>query len=341
MTEKPPPPLFEDWSPQMTLAECVGGDWSRPRRVTCGALPVHPGAMALQFGQSVFEGCKAYWNGTDAARLFRIDDHYERFVASCERLRMPVPPRELFLAAIEEQVKDATSWSSPFSSETLYIRPIFWGEDPHVMPIPSVRSTLVVLTAPLRLFPDRPLILYAEREFSRAARGGLGCVKTAANYAHQYLPSERAKRAGCDAVLWLDAENHTRIEEASTMNLFLMIGDQLVTPALCDTILPGITRRSLLKLARERHGLEVAERSIELEEVASAAADGALKEVFIASTALQVRPVARIVDAERSIDFPAETPWTNRLRQDLIAIQRGEAEDPWGWIHSVPVTKEA
>jgi branched-chain amino acid aminotransferase len=341
MTEKPPSPLFEDWSPQMTVAECVGGSWSRPRRVACGALPVHPGAMALQFGQSVFEGCKAHWNGTDAARLFRIEDHYERFVVSCERMRMPVPPRELFLTSVEEQVKDAASWSSPFPSETLYIRPVFWGEDPHVMPIPSGRATFVVLTAPLRVFPDRSLVLYAEHELSRAAPGGLGCVKTAANYAHQYLPSERARRAGCDAVLWLDAASHTQIEEASTMNLFLVLGDQLVTPALRDTILPGITRRSLIALARERHGIEVAERAVELEEVASAAADGTLKEVFIASTALQVRPIARIVDGDRSIEFPDETPWTDRLRHDLVAIQRGEADDPWGWIHSVPVTREA
>lgn len=341
MTEKSPPPLFEDWSPQMTLVECVGGSWSRPRRLACGALPIHPGAMALQFGQSVFEGCKAHWNRVDAARLFRIEDHYERFVASCERMRMPPPPRELFLAAIEEQVRDAASWSSPFSSETLYIRPVFWGEDPHVMPIPSERSTLVVLTAPLRVFPDKSLALYAEREFSRAAPGGLGCVKTGANYAHQYLPSERAKRAGCDAVLWLDAASHTQIEEASTMNLFLVFGDRLVTPALGDTILPGITRRSLIELARKRHGVEVVERAIGLEEVATAAADGTLKEVFIASTALQVRPIGRVVDGQRSIEFPAETPWTDRLRVDLVAIQRGEAEDSWGWIRSVSVTKAA
>jgi len=341
MTEKPPLPLFEDWSPEMTLAECVGGEWSTPRRVACGPLPVHPGAMGVQFGQNVFEGCRAYWNGTGAARLFRIDDHYERFVASCDRLRMPVPPRELFLAAVEEQVKNSTSWASPFSSETLYIRPVFLGQDAHVMPIPSKRSTFVVLTAPLRLFPERPLTLYAEREFSRAARGGLGCVKTAANYAHQYLPSERAKRAGCDAVLWLDAEAHARIEEASTMNLFFLIGDQLVTPALVDTILPGVTRRSLIVLAREHHGIDVVERSVELEEVVNAAADGTLKEAFIASTALQVRPVSRIVDGERSIEFPGETPRANRLRQDLNAIQRGEAADPWGWIHDVPVTSGA
>lgn len=337
--EKQVLPLFEDWSPQMSLAECTDGEWTAPRRVTCGTLPVHPGAMGIQFGQSVFEGCKAFWNGTDPARLFRIDEHHRRLVKSCERLRMPVPPEEIFLEAVVGQVKDSASWSSPFSSETLYIRPLVFGEDDHVMPVSSVRSTFVVLTAPLRLFPGKPLMLFAEREFSRAAKGGLGYAKTAANYAHQYLPTWRAKEAGCDAVLWLDSENHDRIEEASTMNIFMVIGEDLITPPLQDTILDGITRRSVITLARERHGLNVVERPITLSEVARANDDGTLKEVFTASTALAMRPVAGILDGERKIDFPDETPWTNRLRESLVAIQRGEADDEWGWIRNVPVTQ--
>ena len=337
MAEKPSLPLFQDWSPLMGIAECVGGDWTPPRRVACGELRVHPGAMGIQFGQSVFEGCKAFRKGTDPARLFRIDENYNRLVASCARLRMPVPPEQVFVAAIEGQVKDPASWSSPFSSETLYIRPLVFGQDDHVMPVASVHSTFVVLTAPLRLFPDKALVLFAEREFSRAARGGLGHAKTAANYAHQYHPTWRAKEAGCDAVLWLDAETHDRIEEASTMNIFMVIGEELVTPSLQDTILDGITRRSVITLARARHGLEVVERPITLTEVAQAVEVGTLKEVFTTSTALQIRPVSCVVDGERKIDFPDETPWTNRLHQDLIAIQRGDADDEWGWITKVPV----
>ena len=335
--EKPSLPLFEDWSPQMGIAECAGSHWTPPRRVACGTLLIHPGAMGIQFGQSVFEGCKAFWNGTDPARLFRIDEHYRRLVASCDRLRMPAPPEQIFLEAVVGQVKDSASWSSPFSSDTLYIRPLVFGEDDHVMPVPSVRSTFLVLTAPLRSFPDRPLVLFAEREFSRAARGGLGHAKTSANYAHQYYPTWRAKEADCDAVLWLDAETHDRIEEASTMNIFMVIGEELVTPSLQDTILAGITRRSVITLARERHGLKVVERPITLTEVAQAVEVGTLKEVFTTSTALQIRPVSRVVDGERNIDFPEETPLTNQLHQDLIAIQRDDADDEWGWISKAPV----
>lgn len=340
MTDRTQLPLFEDWSPRMSISECAGGDWSALRRIACRPLPVHPGSMGLQFAQSVFEGCKAFWNGEGPARLFRIDEHYRRLVASCDRLRMPVPPEQVFLAAVEAQVMDPESWSSPFSSETLYIRPVLFGEDHHVMPIASARSTFVVLTAPLRLFPDRPLVLFAEHELSRAAKGGLGHAKTAANYAHQYYPTERAKEAGCDAVLWLDAETHTRIEEASTMNIFFAIGEELVTPPLHDTILAGITRRSVITLARERHGLRVVERTITLKEVARAVEVGALKEAFITSTALQMRPVSCIDGGERRIDLPRETPWMDRLHRDLVAIQRGEDEDPWGWITKVTVVAE-
>jgi branched-chain amino acid aminotransferase len=250
---------------------------------------------------------------------------------------MPAPPEQIFLEAVLGQVKDSASWSSPFSSETLYIRPLVFGEDDHLMPVPSVGSTFVVLTAPLRLFPDKPLVLFAEREFSRAAKGGLGHAKTSANYAHQYYPTWRAKEAGCDAVLWLDAENHAQIEEASTMNIFMVIGEELVTPSLQDTILAGITRRSVITLARERHGLKVVERPITLNEVAKAVEVGTLKEMFVTSTALQIRPVSRVVDGKQKIDFPSDTPWTNRLHEDLIAIQRGEADDVWGWTSKVPV----
>ena len=322
----------------MGVAECVDGDWTPPRRVPSGELPIHPGAMGIQFGQSVFEGCRAFWNGTEPARLFRIDEHYKRIVASCERLRMPAPPEQIFVETVMNQVKDSASWSSPFSSETLYIRPLIFGQDDHLMPVPSVRTTFVVLTAPLRLFPGKPLVLFAEREFSRAARGGLGHAKTSANYAHQYHPTLRAKEAGCDAVLWLDSETHERIEEASTMNIFMIISEELVTPPLQDTILSGITRRSIITLASERHGLKVVERQITVTEVAEAVEAGTLKEAFTASTALQIRAISRILDGERSIDFPAETPWTNRLRADLNAIQRGDADDLWGWVRDVPVS---
>jgi branched-chain amino acid aminotransferase len=321
----------------MGMADCVDSDWTPPRQTACGKLPIHPGAMGIQFGQSVFEGCRAFWNGADPARLFRIDEHYSRLVTSCERLRMPVPPEQLFVEVVVNQLQGATNWSSPFPSETLYIRPVVFGQDDHVMPIPSARTTFVVLTAPLRLFPGKPLVLFAEREFSRAAKGGLGQAKTSANYAHQYLPTWRAKEAGCDAVLWLDAETHERIEEASTMNIFMVIGEELVTPSLQDTILSGITRRSIITLARERHELKVVERPITLTEVAKAIKEGTLTEAFTASTALQIRPIARIVNRERNIDFPQETPWMDRLRRDLDAIQRGAADDEWGWITEVPV----
>lgn len=336
-----PKPLYEGWSPLMSLAVRDGESWSRPRVVATAKLPVHPAAMGIQFGQSVFEGCKAFWGGDGPAHTFRLRDHHERIVRSSERLCMEAPPRDLFLEAVEALVGEERCWTSPFASDVLYIRPVIYGEDDHVMPLPSRRSTFVVVVAPLRLFAAKPLSLFAEREYSRAAHGGLGYSKTAANYAHQYLPTRRAEAAGCDAILWLDAETHSSIEEASTMNIFLVLGGRLVTPELRDTILAGITRDSIIRLARERLGLEVEERPILMEEVAEAVASGDLTEAFTSSTALGLRPIARIVDGGRTVVFPETRPTTDRLQAELSAVHRGTAPDPWGWRSAVLVSKGA
>jgi branched-chain amino acid aminotransferase len=293
--------------------------------------------MGIQFGQSVFEGCKAFRDSTETAYTFRLPDHHERLVRSCERLCMPAPPGEVFIEAVEQLVRSRSSWTEPFASDALYIRPVLYGEDHHVMPLPSARSTFVVLTAPLRLFPGSPLALFAEKNYSRAAHGGLGFVKTAANYAHQYLPTRRAREAGCDAVLWLDAETHTSVEEASTMNIFLVHDGKLVTPELRDTILPGITRSSVIDLAREKLDLVVEERPFSVDEVAEGVQSGVITEIFTASTALGVRPVARILDGERNTILPAERPCTTRLREALLGIQQGRSPDPWGWRKALPV----
>lgn len=330
-------PLFEDWSPRMSLVECENGAWSVPRLVPTAALPVHPAAMGIQFGQSVFEGCKAFRDAAGTAYTFRLPDHHERLVRSCERLCMPAPPGDVFLEAIEQLVRSSTSWTEPFSSDALYIRPVLYGEDHHVMPVPSARSTFVVLTAPLRLFPGSPLSLFAERKYSRAAHGGLGFAKTAANYAHQYLPTRRARDAGCDAVLWLDAERHASVEEASTMNIFLVLGDRLVTPELRDTILAGITRSSVIDLAREKLHLSIEERPFTVDDVAEGVRSGAVTEIFTASTALGVRPVARILDGDRNIVLPDERPSTIRLREELLGIQQGRSPDPRGWRKAIPI----
>jgi len=305
----------------MSVAECVGGVWSELRRVPSGELPIHPAAMGIQFGQSVFEGCKAHRDERGDALLFRMGDHHQRLVASCERLCIAPPPRELFDQAVNQQTADPESWSSPFSSDTLYMRPVLFGSGQHLMPLSSPDTTFVVLTAPLRLFPQKPLALFAEREYSRAAKGGLGYAKAAANYAHGYVPTRRAQEVGCDGVLWLDASTHSTIEEASTMNIFVEVGDEVLTPALSDTILAGITRDSVITLLRDKYGREVTEGTIALARIAEAAERGTLKEIFTASTALGLRSVARIVDGEQTIAEVEEFP----LTATRGAIGRGQS----------------
>lgn len=330
-------PIFSGWSPMMAVADCADGQWSTCEVVPASATPVHPGAMAIQFGQSVFEGCRAHRHEHRGPLFFRLDDHHARLVASCERLCMPAPPRELFREALRAIVSRRSSWEQPFASATLYVRPIVFGTDDHVMPVLSSRYVFAVLTAPLRPFESPGLRLWVERRYSRAAPGGLGASKTAANYAHQLLPTARARAHGADAVLWLDCTRHAIVEEASTMNVFFVVSGRVITPALGDTVLAGITRRSVISLLAERVGVPIEQRDIEFDDLAAGKA-GTLEEVFCASTALGVQPIVELLDGERRI-APRGTGLAARVRRELLSIQHGAA--PSAWVTEMPFQAES
>jgi branched-chain amino acid aminotransferase len=325
--------IFRGWSPAMAVAECSDGHWGAGELVASGPVAMHPGAMAVQFGQSVFEGCRAHRHAERGALVFRLADHHARMVASCERLGMPAPPRALFEASVRAVVSRPESWDRPFASQALYIRPVVFGTDDHVMPVSSSRHVFAVLTAPLGAWDGDGLRLWVERRYSRAAPGGLGASKTAANYAHQLLPTQRARARGADAVLWLDCAAHAIVEEASTMNVFFVVSGRVITPALGDTVLAGITRRSALWILTERLGVPVEETAIEFDALVAGRA-GRLDEVFCASTALGVQPVVELIDGERRIwsAGPPASPATGlaaRVRDELEAIQRGARAVPW------------
>ncbi len=331
------PPIFSGWSPMMAVADYAEGQWSTCRVVPASAMPIHPGAMAIQFGQSVFEGCKAHRHEHRGPLAFRLDDHHARLSASCERLGMPAPPRELFREALGAVISRRSGWEQPFASSTLYVRPIIFGTDDHVMPLLSSRHVFAVLTAPLRAFESAGLRLWVERRYSRAAPGGLGASKTAANYAHQLLPTIRARAHGADAVLWLDCAAHSIVEEASTMNVFFLVSGRVITPALGDTVLAGITRRSVMAILTERVGLPVEERSIELDDLVAGKA-GRLEEVFCTSTALGVQPIVELLDGERRIAPSGSADLAARVRRELLSIQHGSA--PSAWLTEMPFQAE-
>lgn len=330
-------PVFEGWSGKMAVARFQQGQWTQACCEEQGVQPFHPGAMALQFGASVFEGCKAHRLDADTATTFRLRDNHARLQASCERLNMPCPSYEQYRDAIRLLVSDKASWASPFDSDWLYIRPIVMAMDDHIMPVTSSRCVFYVLTAPIRHFQTASFNLWIEQDYSRAAPGGLGAAKTAANYAHQLLPSALAKQHGCDAVIWMDPATHSTIEEASTMNVFFRVGQTVITPPLKDTILAGITRRSAIALM-QADGWQVIEQPVALKDLSNWIEREQLSEAFATSTALGVRTIDSLTYDGSKHMSSSDASLSMHLSQALQRHYKGVGQYADQWIDLVPLT---
>lgn len=338
-TSAPLRPLFEGWSPTMSWAQTSGDQWQSPQLLDCGAMNVHPGAMALQFGASVFEGNKALRIHEAQAHLFRLDQHYDRLKSSADRLCLNCPPRELFDRAVEQAVGNADNWTHPFGAEWLYVRPVLLGLDHHIMPVVSQACAFYVLVAPIRAFNPPTLTLSVVSHQHRATPGGLGAAKTAANYAHQFQATQQERARGSDAVLWLSPLDGCTIEEASTMNIFFHLDGHVVTPRLRDTVLAGITRRSAMELLADR-ALPVQERDVSIEEIKTAALSGRLQEAFVTSTALGIRTVDRIRMGPLALETSRDPGLSRSLAADLRQVFAGGAPGHRDWIRPLHL-KEA
>jgi branched-chain amino acid aminotransferase len=316
-----------------------GQGWHDAAIVARRPLALDPAAAVLHYGQSVFEGLKVFAGPGERLVLFRPDAHARRFIESARRLCLPEVPAPLFRLAAE-----ALAWVDrdfvPRAPETsLYLRPTLLGTEAFLGVRPSTSADFFVIASPVGSYWQggrRPLRLWVETELSRAVPGGIGAAKMGGNYAASLLASERAKERGFDQVLWLDARFHEQLEEVGTMNLFVRIGDTVVTPPLAGTILPGVTRDSVLVLLREM-GILAEERPITLAEVESAHLKGTLLEVFGTGTGGLIAPVGVLGLASRTITIGSGTEGelTAKLYDMLRAIQQGQAEDRHGWLAEV------
>jgi branched-chain amino acid aminotransferase len=329
---------FSDHVFAMDYAE---GRWQRPRIEPYGPIPLEPGAAMLHYGQTVFDGFKAYRGADGAARVFRPDANARRLQASCRRLCMPEVDLELFCAAVRELVALDHAWLPSGPGQALYVRPLLIGTEPHLDVRPDKTYRFTILTSPVGAYFDpkaRGVGLKAEADYTRAAAvGGLGFAKTAANYAAGMLATEQARREGFDQVLWLDSNEHRYVEEVGAMNIFFKRGGTVITPPLGGSILPGITRDSLIALLRDR-GLPVEERRIAIDEVMDALRDGSMEEIFGAGTAAVVAPVARLQFRGETLELKSSPgPLTRELYDQLTGIQTGRLPDPHGWCMVVPL----
>ena len=324
------------FSDHMFVMSWNGERWIDPRIQAYDKIEIIPSALALHYGQSVFEGLKAYRGLSDGKiRLFRLDMNAQRLAASCERLCIPAVPEEIFTQSICELVSLDKEWVPHGPDRSLYVRPLIFGAEGTLAVRPASEYQFLVMTAPVQEYFNRGgkgIYLKAEDRFTRASPGGTGGAKTAANYAATLRPMADSAAAGFDQILWLDGIEHRHVEEAGQMNIFFQIDDTVVTPQLSGTILPGVTRDSVVHLLRER-AVTLEERQISMEEILQASEQGRLREAFGAGTAAVVVPIDRIHYRGKDLQLPR--PNNNSLCQQLYQaitdLQFGVSTDSYGW----------
>lgn len=309
--------------------------WGPVRIEPYGPIALDPAASVLHYGQSVFEGLKAYRGRDGRVRFFRLADHARRFAASCEAVCIPPLDPAVFVEAVRGVVHRDIAHVPTDPESALYVRPFAFASEAFLGVRPAHEYAFLVILSPVGAYYAKgfgPVRIRVEQQAVRAAPGGLGSAKTAANYAASLRAAQRAKELGYDQVLWTDAREHRWLEEVGTMNLFVHLDDKVVTPPAGETVLAGITRASVLTLLRER-GVEVEERALSLDEVREAAGRGTLREVFGTGTAAVISPVGALglEDGDLVVRDGQAGPLALELYRHLCAIQRGEAEDPWGW----------
>jgi len=317
--------------------------WHGARVEPYGPIALDPAAAALHYGQSVFEGLKAFRGADGALGLFRPTAHAARLASSAQRLCMPAPDQALVVEGMKALVAADADWVPDGPGTSLYLRPLLFATEAFLGVRPARSYALVVLASPVGGYfggAPRRLKLWVERERTRAAPGGVGAVKTGGNYAASLLAAEAARARGCDQVLWTDAATHRLAEEAGTMNFFARLGDAVVTPPLGDTLLAGVTRDSVLTLLREA-GVRVEERPLAIDELVAAGRAGALGEAFGTGTASVVAPVGELRWDGGALEIADAGPEAagERARRALVAIQRGEAPDRHGWVERVAAAR--
>ncbi len=316
----------------MFVAQYENGQWHSPSIMPLQKLHLHPGILGLHYGQTVFEGMKAFRQSADSVALFRPRDHAARFNKSLERMSMPKLPEEWFVSGIELLLQFDHQWVPALPGYSLYIRPFAFASEAKLGMKVSDQYLFVVIASPVGPYYEKPLRVKVEREFSRAAQDGTGYAKCGGNYGGSFYPMQKARAQGFDQIIWTDSKEHKYIDEAGTMNLMFVWDGKLVTPAINPAILSGITRDSILKLASHM-GVETEERKISIEAVKDALSKGLISEAFGTGTAAVVSPLAHIDIEGEGFDLPElkEDSLANRVKQELAAIRYGQSEDIFSW----------
>jgi branched-chain amino acid aminotransferase len=326
-------PFGTVFSDHMLVADYSSGQWAAPRIVPYGPISIAPAASALHYGQSIFEGFKAFRQQDGGIAIFRIADNIVRMQRSAQRLAMPELNAAAFLDGIVELVRQDREWVPKTEGSSLYIRPVYFATEETLLVRPAATYRFAVMTCPVGPYFSEPLRLIAEETYVRAFPGGTGATKAAGNYAGSLLAARDAQEKGFHSVLWLDGLTRTFVEESGLMNIFFVIDGVAVTPPLGGTILPGVTRDSVITLLREG-AIAVSERPIAMEELLAAHKNGQLSEAFAAGTAATIASVAtiRYRDCDLHFAVPPDTSIATQVRVRLESLRTGQAPDPHHWL---------
>jgi branched-chain amino acid aminotransferase len=322
-----------EFADHMFVMEYRGGKWQEPVIKPFGNISISPATSVLHYGQSIFEGMKAFKNVQGRYGLFRPDKNIERFNRSAVRMCMPVVPEGIFMEALSELVRLDNSWIPAEDFSSLYLRPFMYAIDEYVGVKASDDYRFMIFTSPVGAYYAKPVRVKIEHHFTRAAHGGTGFAKAAGNYAGSLYPARLANQQGFDQLLWTDASEHAYIEESGTMNVMFIINGTLITPELSDTILDGVTRRSVLQIAKDWN-IPVEERRIPVKEVVDAMRNGNLQEAFGCGTAATIAHIASIADGDDVFELPAveQREVSNKLIKHFLDLRKFRAPDPHGWM---------
>lgn len=319
----------------MLVADYKDGSWETPKIMPYQAIELDPSAKIFHYGQAIFEGMKAYKDADDRIWLFRPEENAKRLNISAKRIAIPELPEGMFMEGLEALLRLEKEWVPKKAGSSLYIRPFIFASGTGFHASPANQYKFIIACAPSAGYFSGKVKVLIEEHYSRAANGGVGYAKAGGNYAGQFYPTQLAIKKGYQQVIWTDDNTHEYLEEAGAMNVFVRIGDTLVTGPTSDRILDGITRKSILEIAKDE-GIKTEVRKVSVTEVVQASKEGTLKEMFGAGTAAVVSPISAFGYKGTDYELPEiEDSYAERLKKRITDIQYNRGEDKFGWRHQV------
>lgn len=324
------------YSDHMLIAEYENGVWKQAEIKPFDSLKLSPATTFMHYGQAIFEGVKAYKTADGTPVIFRPQDNWKRFNRSAERMAMPHVPEDLFIDGMRQLINLDKAWIPTKDETSLYIRPFMVAVDEFIGVKPAEKFLFMIITSPAGPYYAKPVNIFVQDKFVRAFPGGIGFTKAAGNYGASMYPTQEIRKMGYDQILWTDGFEHKYVQEIGTMNVFFVVGDKVITPALGETILAGVTRDSVITVLREK-GITVEERNISIDELVEAYQNGQLTEAFGTGTAASISYIASLTYHEHKMELPDVSTWkiANMLKKDLNDIRYGRTSDNHNWLLTV------